>query len=1393
MRMSLTPTVRLALSILAGLVVMYFFATKAAAQPLQVSIPGNHAVCVGGSITLNPQVSGGMPPYMYTWTPATGLSCTNCPNPVASPTQPTTYSLNVRDQAGAQANAITVVLVGAQPTISVSPASFTGCTGGAIVLTASVNGGSGSCNIQWQTSLSAIDGWATISGASGVTYNAPFALGTRFYRATYTCTGGGCNVAVSDAAAVTGSLNPGISVSPANSAACVGNGLTLTATLENSVGACLIQWQSSPTGTGNWTTISGANGPTYTAPNTIAGTWYYRALYTCSGTFCNIAVSNVALVDVVVQPAVQISPVESFVCRNDTLTLRATGTGNSSNCTLQWLSSPNAKGPWTPIPDATGAAYQPPTDALGTMYYAVRYECSGSSCGGTVNGQSVKVVTLTQPTIQLTATDSVVCVGGSALLTAQVDNGSPECALQWQRADSLGAPWINIPQANQPTYQVPAGSPDTSFYRVVYACPSASSAQSNSLTLTIGNALNALPGQQICLNISTTNFTNMLSLQFSLSYDTTMLQFVSVGQFGLSNLSLNTNFGLPPSPGNSGQRPAGSLSFLWLAPNINLPVTLPDGAVLFSICFNVLSNVNDTEVSFSNWPTVMEAVRQPGIIIPFNGVSGTVSAGQFCRETVSSPIRIAINPAPTIRIHPENQIVCTESLVTLTAQVNGGAGACSIQWYSAPSEQGPWALVPGADSAAYQPPADQLGLYHFQARLTCTGSQCAAAVSSPATVLVTNELFTEALRVAPVSCNVWQLSPIVPPTYFGQINILWTLPDGSTSTAFQLLATQTGVYQLQISTPGAPCVSYIAQYINADADECAGIKGKVVLDANANCQAEASETGLANWVVRATGAAGVFHSITDPVGQYAFSLPLGAYQISVLPPASSWQLCAAAYPVTLSQPGQNVELNIPVRQLRPCPQLEVQLSTPLLRRCFISTYIARVCNVGTEPAHNPTVKLALDNFLTYQGAQLPPAAIQGQMIFWTLPTLAPGQCRQFSVQVLVSCDAVLEQTHCSTLSATPDSLCAPASSQWSGANLEVSGECAGSQVRFRVRNTGTGHLTTPVPCIVIEDVVMLMHQPGSIPELASGSEQTFDFPANGATYIFSVGQAPHHPHSSTVTAALEGCGTNSFGTFSTGFVNQLPLSPPTPASHTLCQPNIGAYDPNDKQAVPVGYGPEHYIRPGDALHYQIRFQNTGTDTAFTVVIRDTLSPWLDVATLRLGPASHPYLAGFDGERTLVFTFNNILLPDSATNLEASQGFVDFFIRTRDSIPLQTRIENSAAIYFDFNEPVITNTVFHTIGRDFIPTATAVFQPQLGYGWQLFPNPATDAAWLISEQPIPGRKTARLYDAIGRPLRQIPFEGDRCLLQFQGLAPGWYALQIADAGGRSLGTARIVIR
>lgn len=139
---------------------------------------------------------------------------------------------------------------------------------------------------------------------------------------------------------------------------------------------------------------------------------------------------------------------------------------------------------------------------------------------------------------------------------------------------------------------------------------------------------------------------------------------------------------------------------------------------------------------------------------------------------------------------------------------------------------------------------------------------------------------------------------------------------------------------------------------------------------------------------------------------------------------------------------------------------------------------------------------------------------------------------------------------------------------------------------------------------------------------------------------------------------------------------------------------VGSYDPNDKQVWTqdnvVADGP---INPTDSLlRYLVRFQNTGTDTAFNIFIRDTLDVNLDPTTLQVTGASHAYSYTINNGNQVEFFFPNILLEDSTSNEPASHGEIEFTIKRLPVLPLGTEIDNTAHIYFDFNLPVVTNTV-----------------------------------------------------------------------------------------------------
>jgi uncharacterized repeat protein (TIGR01451 family) len=141
---------------------------------------------------------------------------------------------------------------------------------------------------------------------------------------------------------------------------------------------------------------------------------------------------------------------------------------------------------------------------------------------------------------------------------------------------------------------------------------------------------------------------------------------------------------------------------------------------------------------------------------------------------------------------------------------------------------------------------------------------------------------------------------------------------------------------------------------------------------------------------------------------------------------------------------------------------------------------------------------------------------------------------------------------------------------------------------------------------------------------------------------------------------------------------------------TLRQIVRGSYDPNDKDvSLP---GNVSYDKRNEILEYTIRFQNTGNDTAFNIRIIDTLSAKLDINSFELVSSSHRVQPLLTENRVLTFYFDNILLVDSNQNERMSHGMVKFRIKPLAGLQLGDSITNRSSIYFDYNAPVLTNTV-----------------------------------------------------------------------------------------------------
>ena len=220
---------------------------------------------------------------------------------------------------------------------------------------------------------------------------------------------------------------------------------------------------------------------------------------------------------------------------------------------------------------------------------------------------------------------------------------------------------------------------------------------------------------------------------------------------------------------------------------------------------------------------------------------------------------------------------------------------------------------------------------------------------------------------------------------------------------------------------------------------------------------------------------------------------------------------------------------------------------------------------------------------------------------------------------------------------------------------------------------------------------------------------------------------------------------------------------------------VGAIDPND-----ILVNPEGFITTDQKLTYKIRFQNVGNDLVNRVVLRDELPEGLDMSTLIRGTASHAYQFRIEGERTLVWEFNNINLVDSTTNEAESHGFVTFKITPKADLEDGTELANKAAIFFDFSDPIITNTVINTIGEpnDDIKPGDLV----------IYPNPMTNFTTIrivprqldLNEEEV---QTIEIYTMLGRQVLSInSLTGTRVMIERGELRQGYYVVKVKSNKG-----------
>ncbi|OUJ74111.1 DUF7619 domain-containing protein [Hymenobacter crusticola] len=477
------------------------------------------------------------------------------------------------------------------------------------------------------------------------------------------------------------------------------------------------------------------------------------------------------------------------------------------------------------------------------------------------------------------------------------------------------------------------------------------------------------------------------------------------------------------------------------------------------------------------------------------------------------------------------------------------------------------------------------------------------------------------------------------------------------------------------------------------------ISGKVFQDLNNDCVQQANEPALPNMVVVAEP--GSFYGLTDENGNYTVAVDTGAYTVQQLLPAPQpgrvvQQRCASTAAIFFRSYGNAVGGPNFGNQVTTAPHLTVSVASDRRRRCFRNNTAVSYANTGFAAAPNATVTVALPPEVIFVRADVPHTRDAAGHYVFQVGALPPNQHGTIHIQDSVSCGnpAIRGLTVCTRAWITPVTTYAPPSG-WNQASMAVTGQVVGSnQVRFAVSNRGSRATSDSLTLRIYQDAQLAMIRNIS---RAAGDSLVLRWSATGPVVRVEVDQPTNHPYGQKASATVE---LPALRTTTLPSAAMLSMSPndPYPEVAEDCQPILDSYDPNDKQVVPQGVTAQHYTPTTEALRYQIRFQNTGNDVAYRVAVVDTLAANLDLRTLQVGAVSHPYLLTITGHQrpVLTFTFDNIMLPDSTHNLAGSHGFVQFSIKPKAALPARTRIDNFADIFFDYNEPVRTDTTTNRI-------------------------------------------------------------------------------------------------
>ena len=570
------------------------------------------------------------------------------------------------------------------------------------------------------------------------------------------------------------------------------------------------------------------------------------------------------------------------------------------------------------------------------------------------------------------------------------------------------------------------------------------------------------------------------------------------------------------------------------------------------------------------------------------------------------------------------------------------------------------------------------------------------------------------------------------------------------------------------------------------------VSGMVFSDTNADCIMNGSEVGSGGWNLAAVSypSNSSTNAQANSDGSYAITHSFPPtdtlLKVYLLTPMNLTGACPNTFCHDLRSlpPALNFDFAIQtqLRMAADCPKLEVDISPGALESCELTDYIINYCNYGTGDANDAKIEVTFDKHLTVIESDLTWTSVDGNTYTFDLGTVEKADCGAFKVRASLSCDAQADEAILVKAEAFPNDQCLPVDPDWSGASIEVEGECIGDSIVFVIKNVGDEDMIAPRNFIVIEDVIL--HKTASF-DLLAQSELRLAAHGKGNTCRLEAEQVPGHPGKSFPSVTVEGCGVKTDGTVSRGFYTQFPEDDDDFFREKDVR-EVKPALPFEMLASPRGVESRRFLKPNRDIEYYIRFSNWEDRISENMEVILNVSEHLDMSSVIPGTSSHDYRYEVSESGEAKFIFDNIYLGPN----ESEAAFVKFTISQNVDLPNGTNIimdyaiHNGRGVYINPG-----NSPWHVVSTDFLTSSVVPFDKLVNL--TVAPNPFAERVVFEMQGVEEQRFILKLIDVNGRLVRTEIFENLKFEMNRNELPTGLYFFTILGENGLPIAAGKLL--